>query len=88
MSDEEKAQELISIFVCGKDFDIESFIKEKAIQFEKLGKSRTFLIFNEDENQRNALHNRQTPPLGTTVFCYLIFTFIMQGVCKRIRTLI
>jgi len=48
MSDEEKAQGLISIFVCGKDFDIESFIKEKAIIFERLGKSRTFLIFNED----------------------------------------
>lgn len=35
MSDEQKAQELISIFVCEKDCDIENFLKEKAIIFEK-----------------------------------------------------
>ena len=43
MSDEEKAQELISIFNCEKDKDIENFIRERAILFEKLGKSRTYL---------------------------------------------
>lgn len=48
MSNEEKAQELISIFICQKDGDIEAFIKNRAILFEKLGKSRTFLIFDED----------------------------------------
>lgn len=52
MSDEEKAQELISIFVCQKDPDIENFLKEKAILFEKLGKSRTFLIFDEDSDDK------------------------------------
>jgi len=35
MSDEAKAQELISIFVCSKDIDIENFIKQKAIMFRK-----------------------------------------------------
>ena len=49
MSNEERAQELISIFNCENDKDIESFIKERAILFEKLGKSRTYLIFDEDE---------------------------------------
>lgn len=48
MSDEAKAQELISIFVCTKVADIENFLKNKAIQFEKLGKSRTFFIYDED----------------------------------------
>ncbi len=55
MSDEERAQELISIFVCEKDKDIESFLKEKAILFEKLGKSRTYIIINEDEDDFNIL---------------------------------
>ncbi|OIJ14281.1 hypothetical protein BKP37_08890 [Anaerobacillus alkalilacustris] len=50
MSDELKAQDLISIFVCKKDPDIENFLKEKAIIFEKLGKSRTYLIFDEDSD--------------------------------------
>ena len=49
MSDENKAQELISIFMCQRDSDIENFLKERAILFEKLGKSRTFFIFDEDE---------------------------------------
>jgi len=51
MSDENKAQKLISIFVCKKDNDIENFLKERAILFEKLGKSRTFFIFDEDDEE-------------------------------------
>lgn len=49
MSDEETAQQLISIFVCENDKDIENFLKEKSVLFEKLGKSRTYFIFEEDE---------------------------------------
>lgn len=48
MSGEEEIHKLISIFVCQKDLDIEHFLKEKAILFEKLGKSRTFIIFDEE----------------------------------------
>jgi len=55
MSDEHRAQELISIFVCGKDDDIGKFLRERAISFEKLGKSRTFLIFDEDEEEFQVL---------------------------------
>ncbi len=50
ISDEHRAQELISIFVCKNDNDIENFLKDKAILFEKIGKSRTFLIYNEEED--------------------------------------
>jgi len=55
MSDEQKAQELISIFVCGKDSDVENFLKERAIAFERMGKSRTFLVFDEDEEEFKVL---------------------------------
>jgi len=55
MSDEQKAQKLISIFVCEKDTDIESFIKNRALMFEKLGKCRTFLIYDEDEEDFRVL---------------------------------
>lgn len=55
MSNEQKAQELISIFICKKDQDIENFIKDRAILFEKLGKSRTFLIYDEDEEEFQVL---------------------------------
>lgn len=39
---------MLSSFSCPKDIDIEKFIKERAIEFEKLGKSRTYLIFIEE----------------------------------------
>lgn len=55
MSDQTKAQELISIFVCVKDADIETFLKSRAIQFEKLGKSRTFFIYDEDQDEFHIL---------------------------------
>ncbi len=51
MSDEGKAQKLISFFVCQKDLDVENFLKEKAVLFEKLGKSRTYFIFDEDDDE-------------------------------------
>lgn len=53
MSHESRTQQLISVFKCSKDNDIANFLKYRAIAFEKLGKSRTFLIFDEDaENFR------------------------------------
>ena len=51
MSDAEKAQKLISFFVCKKDLDIENFLKEKAILFEKIGKSRTYFLYDEEEDE-------------------------------------
>ena len=38
----------VANFYCSKDFDIEDFLKRKAVLFEKLGKSRTFLVVDED----------------------------------------
>ena len=45
----------ISSFVCEKDKDIEIFLKERAIMFDKLGKSRTFFVYDEDIPQFNIL---------------------------------
>ena len=38
----------VANFYCSKDLDIEDFLKRKAVLFEKLGKSRTFLVVDED----------------------------------------
>lgn len=48
MASEDKIQEVISTFVCNKDKDIEIFLKEKAISFEKVSKSRTYFIVDEE----------------------------------------
>ncbi|HZK37757.1 MAG TPA: hypothetical protein VFC98_02605 [Clostridia bacterium] len=55
MSDENKIQELISIFYCEKDKDVENFLKDKSIIFEKLGKSRTYFIYDENAEEFNIL---------------------------------
>ncbi len=39
----------MSSFACEKDHDIENFLREQAVRFELIGKSRTFLIYDEDE---------------------------------------
>ena len=39
------------LFFCIREPDIEHFLKNKAVLFEKLGNSRTFLIFNDDEDE-------------------------------------
>jgi len=43
MASEEKVSEVISVFRCEKDPDIENFIKNKAIVYEQKAKSRTYL---------------------------------------------
>ncbi|SFR10536.1 hypothetical protein [Desulfoscipio geothermicus] len=48
MASEEKVSEVISVFKCKKDPDIENFIKDKAIIYERKAKSRTHLIFDEE----------------------------------------
>lgn len=47
---DEKIESFIANFSCSKDEDIEYFIKNKAISFERKGKARTFIIFDEDAN--------------------------------------
>jgi hypothetical protein len=48
MSSKNKTQEVIFTFICSRDKDIEHFLKEKAIEFEKVSKSRTYFIVDEE----------------------------------------
>lgn len=40
---------LLSSFECNLDNDIEYFLKNRAVSYENLSKSRTYLILDEDE---------------------------------------
>lgn len=53
---EEKTKSFIANFLCKKDDDIEYFLHNKAIEFETKGKSRTFLVYDEDKANVNDLH--------------------------------
>ncbi len=48
IASEKQCLEAISVYKCSKDADIELFLKEKAILFERKSKSRTFLIINAE----------------------------------------
>jgi hypothetical protein len=68
-----KLKNLFLFFYVKKDRDIESFLKNRAIKFEKLGKSRTFILFDEaDPTATNIpkLSEKVTPyklPLATSI---------------------
>ena len=40
---------LLSSFSCEKDKDIEYFLHNRAVEFEKLSKARTYLVMDEEE---------------------------------------
>ena len=48
MKEGNELSELLSSFSCEKDGDIEFFLHNKAIEFEKLSKTRTYLILNQE----------------------------------------
>lgn len=43
---------ILHSFSCNQDNDIESFLHNRAVEFEKLGKSRTYIICNHEQNFR------------------------------------
>ncbi len=48
--------EAISMFKCENDIEVEKFLKLRALQFENIAKSRTYLVINEENliNRGNA----------------------------------
>ena len=48
-AEDEELNRLLSSFECELDPDIESFLVKRAVPFEQLSKSRTYLVIDEDE---------------------------------------
>lgn len=57
MTSEETLKEVISAFYCSKDHDVENFLQNenKAVLYERKSKSRTYLIFDEDDLEKGTL---------------------------------
>lgn len=47
---ENKTKSILSNFECRKNSDVEDFIRNKAIEFDKRGFAKTYLIFFNDSN--------------------------------------
>lgn len=48
--------ELLSSFSCKKDKDIEYFLHNRAIEFEKLSKARTYLVMDQEQLKNKEKH--------------------------------
>ncbi|NLL94543.1 MAG: hypothetical protein GX224_02130 [Thermoplasmatales archaeon] len=53
--DEESVSKFLSSFICGKDEDLQSFLREKAIIHEKRDLSRTYLILRNDNGSASGI---------------------------------
>ena len=49
LEEDKRLEALLSSFSCVQDFDIENFLHCRALEFERLSKSRTYLVFDEHE---------------------------------------
>ena len=47
--EDDKLKKLLSSFSCAYDKDIQNFLHNRAIEFERLSKSRTYLIVSEEQ---------------------------------------
>ena len=47
--------EVISTFKCSQDSDIESFLNDKAVLFNRKGKSKTHLVLNQDALEKGSI---------------------------------
>lgn len=47
--DNDLLRQIVSSFCCEQDEDIENFLHNRAVEFEKLSKARTYLLCDEDQ---------------------------------------
>ena len=48
----EDVKRFLGTFRCSKDADLEEFLYDKAIMFEDKGRSRTYLLLDDEEDNR------------------------------------
>lgn len=73
--------EFLSSFSCVKDSDIENFLHNRAVEFEKLSKARTYLIVDADDLRAG----RERPVIYGYVSLALKILTVPEGVSNRIR---
>ena len=70
-------QQFLHSFSCEQDKDIENFLHKKAIEFEQLSKSRTYLICDEEE-----INNGKFPDI--TIYGYISLALKVLTVSKSV----
>lgn len=80
--EDRKLNSLLSSFSCAQDQDIEAFLHNRAMNFERLSKSRTYLIVDEHDVPTMKLTN-------VTIYGYFSLALkvlsVPDGVSNRLR---
>ena len=82
LEEDKRLEKLLSSFSCEKDSDIEHFLHNRATEFERLSKSRTYLIF--DENELTAQDAAGLAVYGYISLALKVLT-VADGVSNRTR---
>ena len=72
--DDDKLKKLLSSFSCAYDEDIQNFLHNRAIDFEKLSKSRTYLILSEEQFQNPKVEFDEFTIYGYISLAVKVFT--------------
>ncbi|MCD8053709.1 MAG: hypothetical protein LUF00_06640 [Lachnospiraceae bacterium] len=75
---------LLSSFSCEQDDDIESFLHKRAVEFEKLSKSRTYLVFDQEQLENASMDNQPLKIYGYISLALKILT-VPETTSNRIR---
>ena len=73
--------ELLSSFSCRQDSDIESFLHNRAVEFENLSKARTYLIFDAADFE----NGREHPIIYGYISLALKILTVPASVSNRLR---
>lgn len=53
----EVLNKILSSFICERDTDIVDFLQNKAVKFEEINKSRTYLLFEQQQMENDLIEN-------------------------------
>ena len=81
--EDEKLNKLLTSFKCDLDPDIEFFLKDRAVTFERLSKARTYLIIDEDELETKSIEEINI--LGYVALALKVLT-VPESVSNRMRS--
>ena len=73
--------ELLSSFYCELDSDIESFLRNRAVEFENLSKARTYLIFDASDLE----NGRENPHIYGYISLALKILTVPESASNRLR---
>lgn len=82
--DDDLLENVLSTFLCREDADIQWFLHTKAVEFERLAKSRTYLIVDQDQLQERGMSLNRLTIYGYISLAIKVLT-VPEGTSNRTR---